>query len=233
MNSHPLILYEDKHILVCVKPPGTATQSKSIGKPDMVSILKNHLAKHRADSGAPGEPYLAVIHRLDQPVRGILVFAKTPFAARELNRELTGYGFQKHYRALVLGSPPQKESVLENYLLKDTGTNYSRICEKDTPGAKHAKLSYQIVADGPCLFTELPSCSDETFTELDIHLHTGRHHQIRVQLAGIGCPIVGDTKYNPEAQSSGNHIGLYLCSYRLGFTQPETKKYMRFSLLQE
>lgn len=234
MNSQPLdILYEDIHILVCVKPAGIATQTKSTVKPDMVSLLKNHIAQSNFRSGKSGEPYLAVIHRLDQPVRGIMVFAKTPYAARVLNQELTEYGFGKYYRALVSGTPPQREAVLENYLAKDSKTNCSRICEKDTPGAKPAKLRYRVVTDCPRLFTEMPPCDDTAFTELDIQLHTGRHHQIRVQLAGIGCPVAGDTKYNPDARGSGRQQKLRLCSYLLKFTHPKTKKSLQFSLLQK
>ena len=105
------ILYEDSHILVCVKPHGIATQSKRIGSPDMVNLLKNHIYQ---SNPSQGEPYLAVIHRLDQPVKGILVFAKTPFAAKELNKQLTSQGFGKYYCALVDGCPPQDEGTLEN-----------------------------------------------------------------------------------------------------------------------
>ena len=121
------ILYEDTQILVCVKPAGVATQSKRIGSPDMVSLLKNHISM---TSGKSGEPYLAVIHRLDQPVSGILVFAKTPAAAKELNRQLTTSGFGKHYYALVAGTPEQPSADLENYLVKDARTNTSRVCQK-------------------------------------------------------------------------------------------------------
>ena len=128
------ILYEDPHILVCVKPHGIATQSKSIRYPDMVSLIKNHLAKASGTSGKSGapksigsrtpgsaEPYLAVIHRLDQPVAGILVFAKTPAAAKDLNKQLQNQGFEKYYRALVTNAPSEKEGTLEDYLVKDAG----------------------------------------------------------------------------------------------------------------
>ena len=123
------ILYEDPHILVCVKPHGIATQSKSIRYPDMGSLIKNHLAKS-SGSRNPGsaEPYLAVIHRLDQPVAGILVFAKTPAAAKDLNKQLQNQGFGKYYRALVANTPSTKEGTLENYMVKDARTNTSRIC---------------------------------------------------------------------------------------------------------
>ena len=226
------ILFEDNHILVCYKPAGIATQSKRIGSPDMVSILKNHIASCTdkkslgKKESAPREPYLSVIHRLDQPVEGIMVFAKTPFATKELNKELTSHGFGKYYRAVVTNTPEKPERYLENYMVKDGRTNTSRICAKDTPGAKLAKLNYKIVSNGNQYFRDLSGC------ELDIHLDTGRHHQIRVQLAGIGCPIVGDVKYNPETTSKRSGFDpLKLCSYRLEFTHPKTKRLMSFSLI--
>lgn len=143
------ILYEDSHILVCVKPHGIATQSKRIGSPDMVNLLKNHIYQ---SNPSQGEPYLAVIHRLDQPVKGILVFAKTPFAAKELNKQLTSQGFGKYYRALVDGRPPQDEGKLENYMIKDTKTNTAKICTANTKGAKIARLSYKIIQKGQGYF---------------------------------------------------------------------------------
>lgn len=218
MNQSTLnILYEDTHIIVCHKPSGTATQSKRIGAPDMVSIIKNHLFQQAPEKG---EPYLAVIHRLDQPVRGILVFAKTPFAAKELNKQLTTQGFGKYYRALVNGTPEKPEATLENYMVKDARTNTSRICSKDTKDAKLARLHYQVVKNTP------------SQTELDIHLDTGRHHQIRVQLANLGCPIVGDTKYNPDASQNQGWQQICLCAYKLDFIHPKTHKKMHFELAE-
>ena len=153
------ILYEDPHILVCVKPHGIATQSKSIRYPDMVSLIKNHLAKASGTSGKSGapksigsrtpgsaEPYLAVIHRLDQPVAGILVFAKTPAAAKDLNKQLQNQGFEKYYRALVTNAPSEKEGTLEDYMVKDARTNTSRICSAKENGAKIARLHYDTAA---------------------------------------------------------------------------------------
>jgi len=221
----PNILYEDNHLIVCVKPAGIATQSKSIKTPDMVSILKNHIAKTRGIS-AHSEPYLAVIHRLDQPVQGIMVFAKTPFAARELNRELQTEGFGKYYRAAVSAKPPKDSGILENYMVKDGRTNTSRICTKETAGAKLAKLSYSTVNESERFFPiSAPA------VELDVHLFTGRHHQIRVQLSHIGCPIIGDVKYTSYHQvQKSSQQGLMLCSYRLEFTHPKTKKRLAFKL---
>lgn len=225
------ILYEDMHLFVCMKPPGIATQSKNIRTPDMVSLLKNHIAE-TASTSLSKEPYLAVIHRLDQPVQGIMIFAKTPFAAGELSRELQAGGFGKHYRALVGNPPAAPSGTLENYIQKDTGANFSRIFQKERPGAKYAKLSYRTVAEDQRYFPLPPVIRGEAVpTELDIHLHTGRHHQIRAQLAQIGCPIIGDTKYNLQYTGSSGRQELMLCSYCLEFTHPKTKKAMRFSLL--
>ena len=137
----PHILYEDQDIIVCLKPAGIPTQTSRPGLPDMVSILKNHIYQNSAHKK---QPYLAVIHRLDQPVEGLLVFAKTPAAAKELNRQLQSFGFGKYYQAVLLGCPQTADGILEDYLVKDGRTNTSRICTEETPGAKVARLSYHI-----------------------------------------------------------------------------------------
>ena len=210
------ILYEDEAIIVCVKPHGTPVQSKSPGCPDMESMLKTYIARNTPGRRKP--PYLAVIHRLDQPVRGILVFAKSPAAARALNKQLQNGGFGKYYTALTDGCPPSDEGILTDYIVKDGRTNTSRICDKSTLGAKSATLRYQIVHPGaPC--------------QLEIQLETGRHHQIRVQLAHIGCPIEGDTKYNPAAcKTGGERQILKLCAYKLTFAHPVTGRQMSFEI---
>lgn len=205
----PQIIFEDKHILVCVKPAGIPTQSRQISTPDMVSILKNHL---HASHPKSKEPYLALIHRLDQPVEGLLVFAKTPTAAKALNRQLQSSGFGKHYLALLSAVPARAEAVLEDYMVKDGRTNTSRICTPDTPGAKLARLHYKILR------------TQDSSALAEITLDTGRHHQIRVQMAQIGCPIIGDTKYNPvftdTPRSPGGQLRLYAVS--LSFCHPVT-----------
>lgn len=234
------ILYEDDYILVCVKPHGLATQSKSIRYPDMVSLIKNHLAKASSGSTKSGmcgkssdEPYLAVIHRLDQPVAGILVFAKTPAAAKDLNKQLQNQGFGKYYRALVTNTPAKEDGTLENYMVKDSRTNTSRICSAKEDGSKIARLHYNTVPHENWLFTPAPTSENAVVqkeTELEIHLDTGRHHQIRVQLAAIGCPLVGDTKYNPALANVKEWQTIRLCAYRLDFKHPITHKSMHFQL---
>ena len=212
MNKANLnILYEDLHIIVCVKPHGIATQSKQIGSPDMVNLIKKHIFLNNPDKG---EPYLAVIHRLDQPVKGILVFAKTPFAARELNKQLTSHGFGKYYLASVDGELPATEGTLENYLVKGKRTNLSRVCDKNTPDAKLARLHYRQIAQNL----------------VEIKLDTGRHHQIRVQFAHIGCPLVGDTKYNKSLAGQKGWQKIALCAYKLDFIHPKTGEKLHFEV---
>ena len=203
------ILHEDEEILVCIKPAGIPTQTSRIGSPDMVSILKNHL---RHVSYQKQGPYLAVIHRLDQPVEGLLVFAKTPAAAAALNRQLSTSGFGKHYLAVVHSIPSPAEGDLEHFLIKDTRTNTSRVCAPNTPGAKRARLHYRLLR------------TKDDFSITEITLDTGRHHQIRVQMSRIGCPIVGYRKY-------GSDSSLPLCIYaaRITFRHPKTKEPLTYT----
>lgn len=234
-NTSLNILYEDNYIIVCIKPCGVPTQSRKTTIPTMESLVKTYLYNHSPEKG---EPYLAVIHRLDQPVVGILLFAKTPFAARELNKQLQQQGFGKYYRALVNNTPPKEEDTLENYMIKNGKTNTSAICTSNTPGAKLARVHYKIVKEGQGnsnwgrRFFENPPSPPSSFpVELEIHLDTGRHHQIRVQLAHIGCPIIGDTKYNPQSRQSDNWQQICLCAYKLTFHHPKTNKLLQLSLL--
>ena len=225
-NIQENILYEDSQILVCHKPAGLAVQNAKMGSMDMESALKNYLA---AKSGGKNAPWLGVLHRLDQPVSGILVFAKTPAAAKELNRQLTTSGFGKHYYALVAGTPEPTSADLENFLVKDARTNTSKICQKGTADAKLAKLHYDLV--DTTFFADIASAIPVATSQLKIKLDTGRHHQIRVQLSGMGCPIIGDTKYNPDSPKlTARRTPLCLCAYQLEFRHPVTKKAMTFSL---
>lgn len=210
MNLH--ILYEDEHIIVCYKPAGIPTQTKKLGEQDMVSLLKNHL------KGG----YVAVIHRLDQPVEGLLVFAKTSFAAKELNKRLQSDGFGKHYKAVLWGIPEQNTATLEDYLVKDGRTNTSRVCSPSEKDAKKAILSYEVIATG--------KDDEKDISLVKVKLDTGRHHQIRVQMANMGCPIWGDAKYNTAAVQDRRFRQIALCAYKLEFVHPKTKKKMEFEI---
>ena len=144
----PEILFEDSEILVCHKPAGTAVQTASFSSQDMVSLLKNHLMREARKSGTPlkGAPYLAVIHRLDQPVEGILVFGKTKKAAAALNNQLTGDGFGKYYEAVTEGAPTESSGTLTDWLVRDGRTNLSSVCSPDTPDAKKAQRIVSVSA---------------------------------------------------------------------------------------
>jgi 23S rRNA pseudouridine1911/1915/1917 synthase len=210
------ILHEDEHVIVCYKPAGIATQTAKMGSQDMESLLKNYLYKKERKM-----PYIAVIHRLDQPVEGVLVFAKTPFAAKELNKGLQGAGFGKYYKAVVCGIPKEQKATLEDYLVKDGKTNSSRVAAKDEAEAKKAVLAYEV----------LKQTEDKSL--LKIKLETGRHHQIRVQMAHMGCPIWGDTKYNSGENVDKSWKNIALCAYHLEFVHPKTKKKMVFEVEPE
>lgn len=216
----PDILFEDPHILVCLKPAGIPVQSRSLSQPDLVSLLKNHIS---LQTHSKTSPYLAVIHRLDQPVEGILVFAKTAAAAKKLNQQMQTKGFGKYYRALLSKTPDILETDLSDHMVKDGRTNTSHICTPDTPGAKSARLHYKILQ------------KNNSFAIAEIQLDTGRHHQIRVQMAHIGCPIVGDRKYGNMSSSQETppflcQHGLQLFAYRLEFTHPYTQKALSFQI---
>lgn len=211
------ILYEDKSILVVDKPAGIATQSAQIGQADLESELK----KYRHSKGEAPEIY--VVHRLDQPVRGLLVFAKTKAAAAGLSKDMQKEAFSKDYLAKVLKpANPFRKAELTDFLVKDAKTNTSKVVTKTTPGAKEARLSYTMVSE------------DEKTMLLSVHLETGRHHQIRVQLAHAGMPILGDLKYGTEeSRELSKEYGIEtvaLTAYKLSFRHPLTGKQMNFEI---
>lgn len=207
------ILYEDKEILVCRKLAGMPVQAARIGTMDMESALKNYLAQKE-----PGKmPYLGIIHRLDQPVEGVLVFAKTPGAAGNLSKQIMAGGAGKYYMAVTEGKITNTEGTLTNYLKKNGRANMSQVVPENTQGAKKAILHYQVL--------EQREINGKVRTLLKIKLETGRHHQIRVQMAHAGMPLLGDMKYNPIGEKG---ISLGLCSSSLAFKHPKTGKQMKF-----
>ena len=212
LRAEDIILYEDKDILVCRKPGGLPVQTRRIGTMDMENMLKNYLA-------AKGEkPYLAVVHRLDQPVQGILVFGKNQKSGARLSEEMQKNEMEKIYLACVQGVPEKEEGILENQMEKVPGSNLSRIVENKTKNSKKAVLEYKVLK-------EEAGCS-----LLEIHLKTGRHHQIRAQLAYAGWPILGDTKYNEKESGKGQWKAMGLCASRLSFYHPVSGEKMEFQV---
>lgn len=239
--KNPKIIYEDNDIIVCYKPAGIATQTRRIGQQDMESFIKNY----RASKNEP--PYVGIVHRLDQPVEGVMVFAKNQKAAASLSRQIKEHTTEKYYHAASRGQgvsgaavedeeesfqdksayaskvpgDDKKEDIhdpawhtLTDYISFDKRTNTSKITSEKDRLAKKAVLQYRILSN---------ECNK---TEFDIKLLTGRHHQIRLQLANIGYPLIGDTKYGGETAREQ----LALCSYKLVFDHPATGERMTFEL---
>lgn len=210
------ILYEDNSILVCVKPAGVATESANMRTPDMVSMAKSYLKPAK---------YLGVVHRLDQPVSGILVMAKTQAAAASLSKQLQGDDMGKYYTATVEGEITDSDpTLITNYLIKDSKVGKALIVSENQKGpdgkpAREAKLTFEIKSYNP----------ENDTTELLVKLLTGRFHQIRAQLSNMGHPILGDVKYGamtdryPKGQ-------IALCASELHFKHPKTMKDMKFTI---
>lgn len=212
---HLEIIEEDKDIIVCCKPAGIPVQTARAGQQDMVSLLRNHQAAQG------GTPEVYVVHRLDQPVAGVMVFAKNRKAAAALGRQFQEKQVDKVYHALVEGVPDPLEGRLTDYLLRDGKTNCSRVVPKGTKGAKQAALTYRALGRRAGPWEGMGEASTGAMQSLvEIYLETGRHHQIRVQMAHAGHPLVGDKKYNP--QCGEEYLPICLCSVRLSFLHPAT-----------
>ena len=210
------ILYEDASLLVCIKPAGIASQGSKGFQTDLSDMLKLHIQK---ETGVKGEPYLGIIHRLDQPVGGIMVYAKEPKSAAVLSAQAASDAMKKRYYMVLEKRPPEDTGILKDYLLRDGRTNTSCVVEgscKAQNGAKLAELSFRILKEAELEGKKLYLAEAE--------LKTGRHHQIRVQFAHAGCPLYGDRKYNPDTK--GRELALF--SHYLEFTHPETKKKLQF-----
>ena len=205
------ILYEDNHLIVALKPQGVPSQSDSSGDEDMLSLLKAYV---KDKYSKPGDAYLGLVHRLDRPTGGVMVFARTSKAAARLSDQIKDGTLQKRYLAVVTARPGEKRARLTHWLLKDGATNLVKVVPMTTDGAKKAVLDYNVVED-----------NDENGLYLvDVKLHTGRSHQIRVQMATIGCPIYGDVKYGKNQPN----CAFSLWSYDLSFRHPTTDKLMSF-----
>lgn len=216
-----MIVYEDNVLLVVHKPPGIATETAKAGKADLVSELKNYRKKKGE------ETYIGVIHRLDQPVEGLLVFAKNAEAAKKLSARLQDGSLTKKYIALAAGIPSAQEGELIDYLWKDGRTNLSKVVSKDTKGAKEARLCWKLLKHSDS------GCKGGS-SLIEITLFTGRHHQIRVQMSHAGHPLLGDIKYGSESSIAlSKQYGLKsvaLLANELRFVHPVSGRHMEFSL---
>ena len=202
------VIYEDNHIIVVEKPVNIPSQQDKTGDIDMLTIIKEYL---KEKYNKPGNVYLGLVHRLDRPVGGVMVFAKTSKAASRLSESVRTKKFEKLYLVIVDGKMEKPKGVLEDYLLKNERTNLSKAVTDNTKNAKYAKLEYEV----------LKYQEDINLSLLKIKLHTGRHHQIRVQLASRGHSICGDQKYGKRGR--GKQINLW--AYSLSFEHPISKKW--------
>lgn len=214
------VLYEDKELIVAVKPAGVESQAARKFAPDMISEIRKHLVINKLCT--PGkEPYVAVIHRLDKPVSGVMVYAKTKKAAAALSEQVQNHKMEKIYEAVVCGKPVNNVDNFVDYLKKSVDGNYSQVVDKGISDAKKAELSFEVKKT---LDTE-----DGLLSLVRIRLLTGRHHQIRVQFSHHGLPLYGDARYNPMF-GAGVPAPLALCAVSLTFSHPTTGKRMEFSM---
>ena len=200
------ILHEDNHIIVVNKRVGDIVQGDKTGDEPLSEIVKSYL---KVAYDKPGEVFLGVVHRLDRPTTGIVVFAKTSKALTRLNETFKNRETQKTYWAIVKNAPPKTEDTLVHFLKRNTKNNTSKAHLKEVPESKEAKLSYKVIK------------KLDNYYALEIDLHTGRHHQIRAQLTAIGCPIKGDLKYGFDRSNPNG--GIHLHARKLVLTHPVTK----------
>ena len=210
------VIFEDNHIIVVEKSPNIPSQSDKTGDIDMLTIIKQYL---KEKYNKPGNVYLGLVHRLDRPVGGVMVFAKTSKAASRLSNQVREKVFKKKYLAVVDGRPEDNFGVLEDYLYKDERSNTSRVVKKEKKNSKYAKLEYEVLA-----YDERKDLS-----LLKINLFTGRHHQIRVQLSNFGHSIFGDQKYGTRGK--GKQIALW--AYELEIVHPISNERMTFHSFPE
>jgi 23S rRNA pseudouridine1911/1915/1917 synthase len=197
------VLFEDNHLIVINKRVGDIVQGDKTGDAPLSDVVKAFL---KEKYNKPGEAFLGVVHRLDRPTTGIVVFAKTSKALTRINELFKNRETQKTYWAIVKNKPKNNSDTLVHYLKKNTKTNTSKTYLKEIPESKKASLDYKIIK-------EL-----NNFFVLEINLHTGRHHQIRAQLAAIGCPIRGDLKYGFDRSNPDGGISLH--ARHLSFIHP-------------
>ncbi len=208
----PDVLYEDNHLLVVNKPVGMLVQGDETGDVPITEHYKSYL---KVKYNKPGNVFLGLVHRIDRPVSGVMVLAKTSKAMQRLNKQFKNKHPEKIYFAIVKNMPAEKSAHLKHYLKKNREQNKSYVVDQHTGGAKYAELKYEHIA------------SSDTYHLLKVELLTGRHHQIRCQLAHCGCPIKGDLKYGFPRSNKDGSISLH--AGRLGLEHPVRKENISFS----
>ena len=189
------ILYEDNHLVIVNKQAGEIVQGDKTGDTPLSDFVKDWL---KEKYNKPGNVYLGVVHRLDRPVSGVVLFAKTSKALPRLNKMFAEHNkVNKTYWAIVQNRPQEPQGTLTHWLTRQEKNNTARAYDREVPGSKKAVLDYELIASG------------DRYHLLEIHLHTGRHHQIRCQLAKIGCPIKGDLKYGAPRSNPDGSISLH------------------------
>ncbi|RDY23008.1 RluA family pseudouridine synthase [Romboutsia maritimum] len=205
------VIYEDNHLLVVEKPVNILSQGDDTNDKDMVNLLKSYV---KEKYNKPGNVFIGLLHRLDRPVGGVMVFAKTSKAASRLSEQVRNKTFKKTYRAVIHGNMKKGEDTLKDYLYKNKKTNMVSVVNKAHKDAKDAELSYKTLD------------SKQGFSLVQIDLKTGRPHQIRVQFASRKHPLVGDQRYAQDINKVGQQICLW--SYKIEINHPTTKEKMEF-----
>ena len=205
------VIYEDNHIIVVEKPVNIPSQGDKTGDEDMLSIIKKYL---KEKYNKPGEVYLGLVHRLDRPTGGVMVFARTSKAASRLSEQIREKQMHKKYLCIVDGKMENTKGSMKDFLLKNEKTNTSKVVKEGTKNAKEAILDYEVVK-----YNE-----EINMSVVKVDLHTGRHHQIRVQFSSRGHSLSGDQKYGTR----GRGKGLALWAYSLSFLHPITKERIEF-----
>ncbi len=205
------VIFEDNHVIVVVKPQNIPTQLDESNDLDMLTMVKNYI-KEKYDK--PGNVYLGLVHRLDRPTGGLMVFAKTGKSASRLSEQLASGEMTKKYLAVVNGVVSKNSEKLVNYLKKNAKTNTVAVVPELTTGAKRAELEYEVLE------------RREKVSLVSLNLFTGRSHQIRVQMKHIGHPVYGDVRYGGDILAKGHNLALW--AYELSFNHPITKQKMTF-----
>lgn len=212
MKENLNVLYEDNQVIVVVKPQNMPSQADESGDMDLLSLVKAYV---KEKYNKQGEAFIGLVHRLDRPTGGVMVFARNSKSASRLSAQLASHEMKKTYYAVTNGVPQIKSGILVNYLKKDEKENIVKIVPQSEQGVKKAELNYKVLQN------------DEKNALIEVNILTGRSHQIRVQFAGIGCPLFGDNKYGKDKTRASKNLGLW--AGKLEFTHPVSKQKMFFA----